>query len=353
MTAESAPRATGPAEVTNAAAFLHAATVGGHLEMDEHAEANGGASVRHQLDPLPAPYPPVVVDFVAALDRLVTGTRSAADEETLRPLRGKQMLFVGDSTDGNLWSRLCHCTRRTASGLAVAEAAVGSERAIAQDVRCFDSARPGDLSSCTFPTLNLSLHFAASEFGVHPFGRIKWHPVDYMPVCPPNALSVCLHKKLHSLRNSRYSIKQWGQTRSPDLVTVHLNFWLEHSYSFRAVKAERVASWSDLMRSYRHNFTVFVRSLREVLPTVGLWATHTSIIGQGPVPSPAMTEHVNAALREVAVREHLACADWQLMAHAGWTRRQAVLYDGRHARLSINSALGNIYLNALAIIPFS
>ena len=52
MTADSAPRATRPAEVTNAAAFLHAATVGGHLEMDEHAEANGGVSVRYQLDPL-------------------------------------------------------------------------------------------------------------------------------------------------------------------------------------------------------------------------------------------------------------------------------------------------------------
>ena len=95
-------------------------------------------------------------EVIDALDRMATAQAlTTLDAFVLGGLRNKSVLFVGDSTDGNLWERLCHCPRiKTKPGEPVGDCEQRDPRV----VKCFgvDSI----FASCDYMPIDLQIHFA-------------------------------------------------------------------------------------------------------------------------------------------------------------------------------------------------
>ena len=107
-----------------------------------------------------APFSSHLID---PLDRLSAGLATASDLEMLYNLRNRSMLLVGDSTDANIWARLCHCTRST--GWILSHLDSDGTRPPSRDRRFVSCYRGEMVKSCNYRTLNLQFHFVDASYG--------------------------------------------------------------------------------------------------------------------------------------------------------------------------------------------
>ena len=304
----------------------------------------------------------------------------------LAPLRNKSLLMLGDSTDANVWARLCHCPRRRnkagrtrqEENAALAAGACGAR----SDTHVSCLGVDYVFATCTFPALELQLHYAQAAYGVHPYGPIPQQPARFLPRCD-GSLDDCYGKKWAEQNNERYGLgcmvrpepaaraleqAKGPRARQPDLVMVNVNLWYWWRLKFYGKRgggggASRLDEWRLRgRRSFEANLTALVHSLRMRLPETALWALHTSVLpvsGHARV-SLGQVAQTNAAIRAVAraaerdgaergIAGRLALFDWEQILHLGWSR-QSVLADDIHPRAPFNTAVGGVYLDALAAL---
>ena len=90
------------------------------------------------------------------------------DARLLEKLRGKRIIFMGDSTDDHLWATICSCkTKEQQLPEYVGTPIEDSTRRECLGDKFF-------MRSCVFPSLSLSIQYLAIEYGIHPYGLIPY-----------------------------------------------------------------------------------------------------------------------------------------------------------------------------------
>ena len=141
--------------------------------------------------------------LLEALDREAAGEEALAEAApALRGLHNKSLLFLGDSLDGNVWTRLCHCRRE--HGPRYASSVIGNATRDRQRVRCYSGAQHGafagiflsdDFKTCEYTRLGLTLHYSDAAYGLHPYGLVYQRDPSYLPNCSKLSLERCYVEK--------------------------------------------------------------------------------------------------------------------------------------------------------------
>lgn len=336
----------------------------------EETEAFNAGGVRFRYRRPVRSGPPFASELLEALDREATGeARREGDAELLHGLRNKSMLFFGDSTDGNVWTRICHCSRER--GPRYARSVVGNLTRSRQRLSCYAGHHFGprgaslsdDFKTCRFSRLGLHLHFSDAVYAVHPWGTVWQREASYLPAgCGPE-LEPCLHAKWLSSWNSAgfgFRAMRDGLAPQPTMVSVNVNAWFWVGVA-RRKPARR--GWTQHVDAYVENASRLVCALQRMLPRARLWAVHTSVLphyddravnfkgGRRMRPEAlSQTAHLNSAIRGLADSLALGLADWEAMLHLGWRRLDVLEKGSDHALEVFNAAVANIYLNALAML---
>ena len=275
--------------------------------------------------------------------------------DTVHVLSGKTLLLFDDSTDGNVWSEICHCAHDTDAKHNIASV-VGVTTT--QKTQCYTKAMM-DASqrfvSCIIPLQggNLTVHMAGAEHFVHPWGPMPFGRQQTPECDAKDDLASCLRLKLGSASNAFYNLTDIR----PDLIVFQSNlwFWFRMQWFGKYDETEWLKRpWDEVMQSYRNNLSVAVGVLRDVYPSARLLSLHTAAsapesAGRIRVANLKIS-HANAAMRVVAAEQNLPLVDWDIMAHRGWSRNE-ILADDMHPKVVFNRAVATVYLNALAALP--
>lgn len=320
-----------------------------------------------------------------ALDRVATGIAPREnDHRVLSGLRNKSLLLMGDSTDGNLWERMCHCPRiKTRPGEPVGNCELRDPRY----VKCYgvDSI----FASCDYTNLDLQIHYAQAAYADDPYpgeqiSKLVGMPRNHLPPCQPDdPLATCYMKKWLGQNNSRFGLgcMREGSARQPLLVVVNVNMWywwkLKQKPKHRNGPDREVivnGEWRQ-REAFKRNLTTLIHQLRSlVTPDASLLALHTTVLpiyrhmtnvsSRLPPGAQRHTPRVkrkaarvdlqnvamgNAAIRGLSREMGLGLADWESMLHLGWPR-ELVLFDDLHPRRSVNTFLAQLWLHALSVL---
>jgi hypothetical protein len=301
-------------------------------------------------------------DELLDMGNAASGNLRAYSPGAARGLPGKTLLLFGDSTDGNIWSELCHCARDSDAKHSAASV-VGETTTLGATHRteCFSKSMID--ASQTFLSCrismdggNLTVHMAGAEHFVHPWGDMPFGR-QQTPACDANDdLASCLRRKLGGAGNALCNLSGV----KPDLIMFQSNLWFWFRMQWYGVKDEiewLKQPWSKVMQSYRNNVSVAVKVLQDMFPSAQLVALHTAVStpetahsGRRIRVANLKISHANAAMRVVAAEQNLPLVDWDIMAHRGWSR-EGFLADDMHAKVGFNRAIATVYLNALAAMP--
>ena len=292
------------------------------------------------------------------------------DQELITGLQGKTLLFMGDSTDANIWATLCRCPRHGHVTISTQGTAEHDNETMCISDRGKNSECDGPkINTCHLKTLNLTLHQVEGEYTIHPYGPIPFQR-GQKPECNTQLnLAYCLQKKWNATCNSYVSLKCMGDAscpthRPPDIVFYNMNLWFWFRIGWFG-KLEEVnypsMPWQDIEESYMYNATIVLHTLtREYLRDVKVVILQTSpgtkAVGRVVMPQ---VMHINSVIRELASNWNsgggfeamppVGLLELEHMGHMGWNREQ-FLRDDIHPQIAFNIAVSNILLNALAVL---
>ena len=280
-------------------------------------------------------------------------TPSHMDSELLLKLHNKSIFIMGDSTDFNIHSNLCHCKR---NGHFVSGSMIHGK-----ETKCFSGKGKSCLigmSSCYIERYNLSIHAVDGEYTTHPYGNIPYGR-GQKPWCSGSTgLRECLRKKWNSTCNQKFGMRCISEktcmNRHPDIIVYNNNVWFWFRMNWYGKSDEidfQSMSWDSILKKDMQNTTQVLEELRDIFPQTKLIVLHTQVgtTTSARVPMRKVL-HSNSAIRDIASsppQDPLMEVDH--MAHAGWSRK-TVLTNDIHPKLLFNTAVVNRLLNAFPSI---
>ena len=95
------------------------------------------------------------------------------DQYLIENLRGKTVMFMGDSTDANIWSMVCRCKREHNGGIIEVTGTLNHDNETECSFGPLTGCEGPTLNTCKIKTLNMTLHQVEGEYTVHPYGKVR------------------------------------------------------------------------------------------------------------------------------------------------------------------------------------
>jgi len=95
------------------------------------------------------------------------------DQYLIENLRGKTVMFMGDSTDANIWSMICRCKREHNGGIIEVTGTLNHDNETECSFGPLTGCEGPTLNTCKIKTLNMTLHQVEGEYTVHPYGKVR------------------------------------------------------------------------------------------------------------------------------------------------------------------------------------